>query len=85
MGGNKRCSCMGTEPDVEPNIARPYTKCAFVTRMQQDGQCTCNITLWRVLATIVALQRNMYYNPLGYSVGRHVFFSRNLSGLSGWR
>ena len=25
------------------------------------------------------------YNPPGYSVGRHVFFSRNLSGLSGGR
>jgi len=25
------------------------------------------------------------YNPPGYSIGRHVFFSRNLSGLSGGR
>jgi len=24
-----------------------------------------------------------YYNPPSYSIGRHVFFSRNLSGLSG--
>jgi len=25
------------------------------------------------------------YNPPGYSIGRHVFFSRNLSALSGGR
>jgi len=24
-----------------------------------------------------------YYNPPSYSISRHVFFSRNLSGLSG--
>ena len=47
---------MGTEPDVEPDIAGLYTKCVFVTVTQQGGQCACNITLWWcVLATIVAM------------------------------
>jgi hypothetical protein len=62
MRGNKRCSCMGTELHVEPKIAGLHTECAYVTRRtQQDRQCTCNITLWRALATIAAVQRNKYY------------------------
>jgi hypothetical protein len=33
----------------------------FLTRFKQDRQCTLNVTLKRVLATIVVVEENKYY------------------------
>jgi hypothetical protein len=58
VGGNKWWSCMGSEP----KMAGLHMKCAYVARRtRQDGQCMCNVTLWCVVATIAAVQRNKCY------------------------